>query len=142
MDPSTSSRRVWLQTATPTSMASTITGSSLQFVKLLTIRLVLIIAAAPDYNFSSLDIRPAYLQAEIKEDLFMRVPPGVSHHTLVGEPQVCKLHRSLYSLRQVGREWAILLSNFILKWGFTCFAIDVSFHLHVRLKHSMAARVR
>ncbi len=67
-------------------------------VKSLTIRLVLIIAAARDYNLSSLDIRQAYLQAEIKEDFFMRVPPGVSHHTPAGEPQVCKLRQSHYGL--------------------------------------------
>ena len=84
-------------------------------VKSLTIRLVLLIAVARDYNLSSLDIRQTYLQAEIKEDLFMRVPPGASHHTPAGEPRVCKLSRSFYGLRQAGREWAILLSNFIFK---------------------------
>ncbi len=47
-------------------------------VKALTIRLVLAIAAARDYNLTSLDIRQAYLQATIDEDLYMRVPPGVT----------------------------------------------------------------
>ena len=99
-------------------------------VKSLTIRLVLIIAAARDYNVSSLDIRQAYLQAEIKEDLYMRVPPGVSPHTPAGEHRVCKLCRSLYGLRQAGREWAMLLANFILKWGFTRSAIDVCLFIY------------
>ena len=54
----------------------------------LTIRLVLIIAAARDYDLSSLDIRQAYLQAEIKEDLYMRVPPGVSTHMPAGEQSI------------------------------------------------------
>ena len=43
-------------------------------VKTLTIRVVLIIAAAHDYNLSSIDVRQAYLQAELREDLFMRPP--------------------------------------------------------------------
>ena len=60
----------------------------------------------------------------------MRVPPGVSHQTPAGEPRVCKLYRSLYGLRQAGREWAITLSNFILKWGFTRFAIDVCLFIY------------
>ena len=47
-------------------------------VKALTIRLVLAIAAARDYNLTSLDIRQAYLQATIDEDLYMRVPPGIN----------------------------------------------------------------
>ncbi len=59
-------------------------------VKPLNIRFFLI-AAARDYNLSSLDIRQAYLQAEIKEDLFMHVPLDVSHHTSAGKPRVCKL---------------------------------------------------
>ena len=47
-------------------------------VNTLTIRLALIVAAACDYNLSSIDIRQAYLQAELnKEDLCMRIPPGV-----------------------------------------------------------------
>ena len=39
---------------------------------------VLAIAAARDYNLTSLDIRQAYLQATIDEDLYMRAPPGIT----------------------------------------------------------------
>ncbi len=60
----------------------------------------------------------------------MRDPPGVSHHTSAGEPRSCELRRSLYGLRQAEREWAMLLSNFILKWGFTCFEIDVGLFIY------------
>ena len=75
-------------------------------VKALTIRLVLAIAAARDYNLTSLDIRQAYLQATIDEDLYMRAPPGINSR---GGELVCKLRRSLYGLKQAGREWAQLL---------------------------------
>ena len=80
-------------------------------VKALTIRLVLAIAAARDYNLSSLDIRQAYLQAALDEDLYMRAPPGVNNR---GGELVCKLRRSLYGLKQAGREWAQLLSSFLV----------------------------
>ena len=30
-----------------------------------------------DYNLSSVDVRQAYLQAEVTEELYMRPPPGV-----------------------------------------------------------------
>jgi len=66
-------------------------------VKALTIRLVLAIAAARDYNLTSLDIRQAYLQATIDEDLYMRVPPGINSGN---SSLVCKLRRSLYGLKQ------------------------------------------
>jgi hypothetical protein len=90
-------------------------------VKTLTIRLVLAIAAARDFNLSSIDVRQAYLQAELKEDLFMRTPPGLPAR----EGYVCKLRRSLYGLKQAGREWALLLTQFLLAWGMVRSTIDV-----------------
>ena len=84
-------------------------------VKTPTIRLVLIIAAARDYNCSSIDIRQAYLQAELKEDLYMRAPPGLWAFDAAKQSMVCKLRRSLYGLRQAGREWAVLFTTFLLK---------------------------
>ena len=83
-------------------------------VKTATIRLVLIVAAARDYNLTQIDIRQAYLQAEIVEDLYMRVPPGIHPFDDQGRPVVCKLKRSLYGLKQAGRELSILFSAFLV----------------------------
>jgi len=46
-------------------------------VKTSTIRLVLLLAAARDYNLSSIDIRQAYLQSLLNPNvpLYMRPPP-------------------------------------------------------------------
>ena len=96
-------------------------------VKALTIRLVLAIAAARDYNLTSLDIRQAYLQATIDEDLYMRAPPGVNSR---GGELVCKLRRSLYGLKQAGREWAQLLTAFLISWGFVRSTIDVCLYTY------------
>ena len=93
-------------------------------VKTSTIRLVLVVAAARDYNLSQIDIRQAYLQAELKEDLYMRTPPGVHPFDDQGRPLVCKLRRSLYGLKQAGREWGQLFSAFLISWGFSRSAID------------------
>ena len=85
-------------------------------VKVLTIRLLLILAAARDYNLSSIDITQAYLQATLKEDLYMRLPPGLPLGADLPRT-VCKLKRSLYGLRQAGREWATLFAGFLVEWG-------------------------
>ena len=96
-------------------------------VKALTIRLVLAIAAARDYNLTSLDIRQAYLQATIDEDLYMRVPPGINSGN---NSLVCKLRRSLYGLKQAGREWGLLLTSFLVSWGFVRSTIDVCLYTY------------
>ena len=95
-------------------------------VKTLTLRLVLIIAAANDYNLSSIDIRQAYLQAELKEQLYMRLPPGLPPNP----GKVCKLNRSLYGLKQAGREWATLFAEFLTGWGMVRSVIDVCLYTY------------
>jgi hypothetical protein len=93
-------------------------------VKPQTIRLALIIAAAEDYNVTSIDIRQAYLQADLDQPLYMICPPGVERHNSSGHPLVCKLRRSLYGLKQAGRAWATLFAAFLIGWGFTRSTID------------------
>ena len=101
-------------------------------VKASTIRLVLIIAAARDFNLSQIDIRQAYLQADLPEKLYMRVPPGVPAFGEHGEPLVCRLNRSLYGLKQAGREWGALFASFLTNWGFTRSTIDTCLFTYVK----------
>ena len=93
-------------------------------VKTSTIRLALIIAAARDFNLTQIDIRQAYLQAELPEKLYMRVPPGIPQFNEKREPLVCRLNRTLYGLKQAGREWGVLFASFLVSWGFTRSTID------------------
>ena len=93
-------------------------------VKTSTIRLILLLAAARDYNLSSIDITMAYLQADLDEELFMRPPPNVHPFDSENRPIVCKLRRSLYGLRQAGRVWAILFASFLISWGLVRSSID------------------
>ncbi|HJL47402.1 MAG TPA: reverse transcriptase domain-containing protein, partial [Polyangiaceae bacterium LLY-WYZ-15_(1-7)] len=99
-------------------------------VKISTIRLVLAIAAAHDYNLSCADIRQAYLQAELKDDLYMRVPPGHPRFDDKGRPLVLKLNKTLYGLKQSGREWNKLLVAFLISWGFAQSKIDVCLFIY------------
>lgn len=93
--------------------------------KLSTLRLLFIIAAAQDYNLTSIDIRQAYLQATLSEELYLEVPPGMPTTDSEGHPLVARLRRSLYGLRQAGREWHLLLTSTLREWGFVQSAIDV-----------------
>ena len=103
-------------------------------VKSSTIRLVLIVAAARDYNLTQIDIRQAYLQAELSEDLYMRAPPSVPAFDEKGRPLVCKLNRTLYGLKQAGREWGMLFSAFLVTWGFVRSTIDTCLFTYAKDK--------
>ena len=97
-----------------------------------TLSLVLTIAAARDYNLSSADIRQAYLQATLSEDLYMRVPPGLPTTDAHGHDLVVKLRRSLYGLRQAGREWFNLFSSTLRSFGFLPSSIDTCLFIYTR----------
>ena len=99
-------------------------------VKITTIRVVLAIAAARDYNLTSIDVQQAFLQGKLDEDLYMQMPPGLPSRSSDGRRIVCKLDRSLYGLKQAGRVWWQLLTSFLLDWGFKQSAIDVCLYTY------------
>jgi len=93
-------------------------------VKMSTVRLLLTVAVAHDMRLTSLDVRQAYLYAELDRPLFMRVPPGLVRTDAHGNKLVCKLGKSLYGLRQAAREWNTLFVTFLVAWGFAQSAAD------------------
>ena len=98
--------------------------------KISTLRLTLAVAAARDYNLTCADIRQAYLQATLTEDLYMRVPPGLPATDASGQPLVVKLRRSLYGLRQAGREWFHLFASTLCTYGFKPSSIDTCLFIY------------
>lgn len=82
--------------------------------KLVTVRVFLAIAATKIWQVHQLDINKAYLHGHIEEDLYMQAPKGYT----VPKGQVCKLVKSLYSLKQAGRQWNIELASKMCSYGF------------------------
>ena len=75
-------------------------------VKLSTLRCLWAIAAQLKCSLQQIDIKTAYLNDPIEEDVYMEQPEGfVSDKKLV-----CRLEKSLYGLKQTGRNWYKLLT--------------------------------
>jgi transposase InsO family protein len=99
-------------------------------VKSQTIRAVLIYACSHKLNLSSIDVRQAYCRGDADRDLFMSPPPGVTSRDSRGRQLVCRLKRSLYGLKQAGRIWAKLFSEFLLAWGMVRSSLDVCLYTY------------
>ena len=65
-------------------------------------------------HFNQMDIKTAYLNAPIQEDIYMEQPEGYQK----GKQMVCKLKRSLYGLKQSGRNWYQCLSSHLFELNF------------------------
>jgi hypothetical protein len=92
-----------------------------------TIRTILTIAAHHDWGIHQVDIKSAYLNATLKDTIYMRVPPGYLKMEDFGK--VLLLLRSLYRLKQAGFEWSEELENFFLDYGFTQSQVDQAVYL-------------
>ena len=53
---------------------------------------------------------------ELEEEVFMKIPPGFENEERFGK--VCKLHKSLYGLKQSPRAWFKRLSSTLTKFGY------------------------
>ncbi|KAL8127849.1 hypothetical protein AgCh_014691 [Apium graveolens] len=86
------------------------------------ISIFLAFAAHSNFKVYQMDVKSAFLNGELEEEVYVQHPPGFE------DPEfpdfVCKLLKALYGLKQAPRAWYDTFSEFLLKHGFTRGTID------------------
>jgi len=101
--------------------------------KMTTIKLLLKISASKKWFLKQLDVSNSFLNGELEEEIYMKLPEGSAEKKGIILPSnaVCRLKRSIYSLKQASRQWFKKFSASLLSLGFfkthgdhTLFLID------------------
>ncbi|KAM1425821.1 hypothetical protein TB2_017749 [Malus domestica] len=91
--------------------------------KMNSVRVLLSVAVNHDWPLYQMDVKNAFLHGELKEDVYMQLPPG---HPQEEEGMVCKLHKAIYGLKQSPRAWYAKLSSVLENIGFKMSNADSS----------------
>ncbi|GJR58873.1 retrotransposon protein, putative, ty1-copia subclass [Tanacetum coccineum] len=81
------------------------------------IRILIAIAAYYDYEIWQMDVKTAFLNGYLNEEVYMEQPEGFVNPKYPN--RVCKLKRSIYGLKQASRQWNKRFDDEIKKFGFT-----------------------
>ncbi|KAL0439318.1 UNVERIFIED_CONTAM: Copia protein [Sesamum latifolium] len=80
------------------------------------IRILLAIATWYDYEIWKMDVKTAFLNSSVKEEIFMDQQEGF---TAVGKEQkVCRLQRSIYGFKQASQSWNTRFDEVIRGYDF------------------------
>ena len=83
------------------------------------IRTLMQMSAQYDLELHQMDVKTAYLHAPIDCEIYMEQPEGFEVKSNTGDKFVCKLNKSLYGLKQSGRNWNKMLHDYLSENGFT-----------------------
>lgn len=89
--------------------------------KLTTARMFMAWAAAHDFIIIQVDVVTAFLNAELREEVYVMPPPGVGKNL---NGMVWHLHKSLYGLRQAPRAWFDCLATKFKEFGLSPSSAD------------------
>jgi len=96
-----------------------------------TTRLVIANAARKGRILIKADIESAYLNAPVKEDIYLHIPQGLQEYEGKELTKKClKLKKSLYGLKQSARNWYECLTNWLKEEGFQESKTDPCLYTH------------
>ena len=95
--------------------------------KMTTVRTVIAIAAAKGWHLHQMDVKNAFLQGELEEEVYMVQPPGFK--SSIHPKAVCRLKKPLYGLKQAPRAWHSKITQYLHQIGFRMSKSDNSLYI-------------
>jgi hypothetical protein len=85
-------------------------------------RVVMALVAHFDLELHQMDVKTAFLNGDLVEDVYMIQPDGFAEKGK--EHLVCRLKKSIYGLKQASRQWYLKFDQVVASFGFKEIASD------------------
>ncbi|GAX77214.1 hypothetical protein CEUSTIGMA_g4660.t1 [Chlamydomonas eustigma] len=92
------------------------------------LRMLLAVAAKKGMHIHQMDVKSAFLNAELDDEVYIRLPPEVCTG---GDKTVYKLKKAVYGLKQAPRAWYNRLKEILTGLGFTQSEADPAMYFQV-----------
>jgi hypothetical protein len=86
------------------------------------VRILLAFATSKGFKLYQMDMKSAFLNGVIQEEVYVRQPPGFE--SPIYPDRVYKLSKALYGLKQAPRAWYARLKMFLLEHGYVMGSVD------------------
>ena len=93
------------------------------------LRIVLALVAHYDLELHQMDVKTAFLNGDLEEEVYMNQPEGFV--STGKENMVCKLKKSIYGLKQASRQWYLKFNDTITSYGFVENTVDRCIYMKV-----------
>jgi hypothetical protein len=84
------------------------------------------IAAAMGWKIDQMDVKTAFLNGHIEEEVYIEQPQGFE--VFGRESHMCLLKKPLYGLKQVPRAWNSRIDSYLLQMGFKKSEADLNLY--------------
>jgi hypothetical protein len=93
------------------------------------IRAILAIAAVMKWKVHQMDVKIAFLNGVVEEEVYVEQPQGFETHDR--QTHVCRLKKALYGLKQAPNTWYGRIDSFLMNLGFTKSKADPNLYYKV-----------
>ena len=84
-----------------------------------------------DYKIYMADVQTSFLNADVEEEVVVKMPPGYELSNKTGVPLVMQLKKSLYGLRQSPKNWFDTMDQCLGDIGFCLLKSDPCVYTYV-----------
>ena len=103
--------------------------------RITSIRMLIALAAVHDLKIHQMDVKTAFLNGELEEEIYMEQPEGF---IVPGkEKKVCRLVKSLYGLKQAPKQWHAKFDQVMLANGFKINECDKCVYIKNVMNHEV-----